>query len=414
MYQQSPRPAARAGADPQADGRPRACSAARPAAASTPTSGRTRPVVVDDALTPAAGAEPVRRRAPVQRGRRRRARAPWRPASSRCSPRPGTTSLYVARGDEKVAGVRAAVRALAGQGGAARQARRRGRATPRWPASPARPGSTTSPTATSSSRRWSRSCRSSRRCSRRSTRSASRARCWRRRPRACRWSSCAMATRRPDDVVGLHFFNPAPVMQARRGGLDGRAPPPRSRPPRSSVCERLGKHAVTLRRPGRLHRQRAAVPVPQRRGQDARGALRDRRRHRHRDEGRLRLPDGPVRAARRGRARRVAGDPARRCTSSSASRGSRRPRCSSTWSRRATSGRKSRPRASGTTYALRPADARAERRRREASGGRRRPAAARPADPGLRAGAPRRRLDRAPAQRGARRRSRTAAPAATS
>src|SRR6266545_704012 len=38
--------------------------------------------------------------------------------------------------------------------------------------------------------------------------------------------------------------------------------------------------------------------------------LLDRRRHRLRDEARLRVPDGPVRAARRRGARRVAGHPA--------------------------------------------------------------------------------------------------------
>ncbi len=37
MYKQTPRPAARAGADPQADGDRRAARAGRPAAASTPT-----------------------------------------------------------------------------------------------------------------------------------------------------------------------------------------------------------------------------------------------------------------------------------------------------------------------------------------------------------------------------------------
>ena len=40
-----------------------------------------------------------------------------------------------------------------------------------------------------------------------------RAPCWRPRRRRCRSSSCAAATSRPADVVGLHFFNPAPVMK---------------------------------------------------------------------------------------------------------------------------------------------------------------------------------------------------------
>ena len=85
-----------------------------------------------------------------------------------------------------------------------------------------------------------------------------------------------------------------------------------------------------LRRPGRFHRERAAVPLPQRRGEDARGALRHGRRHRRRDEAGLRAADGPVRAARRRGERRVAGDPARALPRSFASPVSPRPRCWST------------------------------------------------------------------------------------
>src|SRR6266545_3064686 len=65
-----------------------------------------------------------------------------------------------------------------------------------------------------------------------------------------------------------------------------------------------------VRRPGRVRGQRAAVPVPQRRGEDARSQLRLRRRHRLRDEAGLCLPDGPVPAARRRRAGRLPGHPA--------------------------------------------------------------------------------------------------------
>ena len=61
-------------------------------------------------------------------------------------------------------------------------------------------------------------------------------------------------------------------------------------------------------------------------------ALRDRRRHRLRDEARLRLPDGPVRAARRRRAGRRRWPSSASSTSSSASPASRPRRCSSTWS----------------------------------------------------------------------------------
>ncbi len=120
---------------------------------------------------------------------------------------------------------------------------------------------------------------------------------------------CAASTRRPRAVVGMHFFNPAPVMRLvevvhtvstapRGGGRCGRGLPGARQAPGE------------LRRPGGVHRERAAVPLPQRLGADARRALRERRRHRHRDEGRVRLPDGPVRAARRGGAGRGPGDPA--------------------------------------------------------------------------------------------------------
>ena len=55
--------------------------------------------------------------------------------------------------------------------------------------------------------------RSRPRCSRTSTRSASPARSSPPRPPRCRSSQCAQATSRPQDVVGMHFFNPAPIMK---------------------------------------------------------------------------------------------------------------------------------------------------------------------------------------------------------
>ena len=119
-----------------------------------------------------------------------------------------------------------------------------------------------------------------------------------------------MATARPADVIGLHFFNPAPVMklvevvQRSDHAGDGRG------------------HGARVVRAARQARRWSAPTGP---GfivnallfpylNDAvrmlEAPLRDRRRHRRRDEGRLRLPDGPVRAARRGRAGRGAGHPA--------------------------------------------------------------------------------------------------------
>ncbi len=121
---------------------------------------------------------------------------------------------------------------------------------------------------------------------------------------------CATATSRPGDVIGMHFFNPAAIMRLVEV-VHTVSTAPTSMATVLDVTAKVEQARGALRRPRRLHRQRAAVPVPQRRDQDARGALRDRRRHRLGDEGRLRLPDGPVRAARRRRQRRVAGDRAR-------------------------------------------------------------------------------------------------------
>ena len=192
------------------------------------------------------------------------ARARWRPASSRSSPRPASTCCYVARGDDKVAKVRSASSARSTRRVAARQADARPTATPRSPGSPGRrrlddmadrdlvveavvedlavktvlfetldeickPGAILATTTSS-----------------------------------LPVVDLAAATKRPQDVVGLHFFNPAPVMKLvevvvdrghrRRRRRDGgrRVPPARQAPGH-------------VRRPRRLHRQRAAVPLPQRR-----------------------------------------------------------------------------------------------------------------------------------------------------
>ena len=54
-------------------------------------------------------------------------------------------------------------------------------------------------------------------------------------------TSLAAATDRPDRVIGMHFFNPVPGADARRGRPRRRRPPTR-RPARSSALAReLGK-----------------------------------------------------------------------------------------------------------------------------------------------------------------------------
>ena len=102
---------------------------------------------------------------------------------------------------------------------------------------------------------------------------------------------CAAVTSRPQDVVGMHFFNPAQIMRLvevvhrlhrRRRGGHGAGPVREGRQARRLVWGPL-----------RLHRQRPALPLPQRRREDAPGELRLGRRHRHRHEDRLWPAHGP-------------------------------------------------------------------------------------------------------------------------
>ena len=55
---------------------------------------------------------------------------------------------------------------------------------------------------------------------------------------------CAAATRRPQDVVGMHFFNPAPVMTLVEV-VHTVSTARRRRGHRPDLCRRLGKHPVT-------------------------------------------------------------------------------------------------------------------------------------------------------------------------
>ncbi len=87
------------------------------------------------------------------------------------------------------------------------------------------------------------------------------------------------------------------LLQPGPGHAAGRGRPHRhDRTRRPGDSGRRGRPARqarrVVRRPVGVHRQRAAVPLPQRRGQDAAGALRGCRGHRHGDEDRLRLPHG--------------------------------------------------------------------------------------------------------------------------
>ena len=140
-------------------------------------------------------------------------------------------------------------------------------------------------------------------------------------------------------AAGRHrhaLLQPGAGHEAGRGRLHGRHRRRRRRDRPRAVREgRQGRGLV--RRPGRLHRQRAAVPLPQRRGQDARGALRHRRRDRHRDEAGLRAADGSRSSCSTWSATTSRWRSSASSTWSSASPASRPRRCWSTWSPPATS-----------------------------------------------------------------------------
>ena len=78
-----------------------------------------------------------------------------------------------------------------------------------------------------------------------------------------------METGRPDKVCGVHFFNPAPVMAL----VEVVRPITASDETIASArafAEACGKDAGRGQGPGRVHRQRPAVPVPEQRGAAAR------------------------------------------------------------------------------------------------------------------------------------------------
>ena len=169
--------------------------------------GPDSPNMVADASPRGRAPRPRARRSPV--GVVGSAR--WPPASSRCSPRPATRCIFIARSAEKVAKVRGQPGPIAGEGGAARQADRRRpgrragpdhRVVPAGRAGPAdlvieavveelsvkqalfanldeicKPGAVLATTTSS-----------------------------------LPVIECAAATSRQTEVIGLHFFNPAPVM----------------------------------------------------------------------------------------------------------------------------------------------------------------------------------------------------------
>ena len=150
-----------------------------------------------------------------------------------------------------------------GPGRALRQADRGGPGRPRCPGSAGRPTWPTWPTATSWSRRSWRTRRSRPRSS----------------PRSTRWWTAAgailasntssipimklgMATSRPEQVVGIHFFNPVPVLRLVEVVTSLLTSPETTERAVDLRHRRPAQAGDPLAGPGRLHRERPARPLP--------------------------------------------------------------------------------------------------------------------------------------------------------
>ncbi len=116
------------------------------------------------------------------------------------------------------------------------------------------------------------------------------------------------ANAHPGRVIGVHFFNPAPVQNFVEI-IRTVVTEPEVLDDVKTLVAPARQEPGRLRRQGRLHRQHAAVRLPQPRGLDVRGPLRHPRGHRRGDALRLRLPDGPAGAARPDRPRHGVRDP---------------------------------------------------------------------------------------------------------
>ena len=122
--------------------------------------------------------------------------------------------------------------------------------------------------------------------------------------------TCAMATKRPQDVIGMHFFNPAPVMRlvevvSTVATDDDVAETVRA------LCAEVDKVAVSCGDRAGFIVNALLFPYLN----DAVKMLEAHYATADEVDTAMKLgcalPMGPVRAARRGRQRRVAGDPAR-------------------------------------------------------------------------------------------------------
>ena len=130
-------------------------------------------------------------------------------------------------------------------------------------------------------------------------------------PRRCRSSRWPWPPSGPSRSCGIHFFNPAPMMSLVEVDR-GRSPPAtrRSRPPRRSPRPAARTSVEVKDRAGFIVNA-LLFPYLNNAVRMLESGHRQPRRHRHRHEGRLQLPDGAAGAARPRRPRHVAVDPRR-------------------------------------------------------------------------------------------------------
>ena len=114
-------------------------------------------------------------------------------------------------------------------------------------------------------------------------------------PPRCRWSSWRWRPAAPEQGLRHPLLQPGAGHGAGRGGAPDHRLGRRPSPTALAFVEACGKDAGRGEGPGRLHRERAAVPLPQQRGPPPRGRRGRQGGHRRGHEGRLRLPDGALR-----------------------------------------------------------------------------------------------------------------------